>query len=91
MRLYNGAGEQPVSEEKGRPKPAAERETEDEKGLLDFCRVPRTRKEILGYLGIASAQYALKRYLTPLVQAGRIRLSNPEHPKSTKQKFQTVE
>ena len=91
VRLYNGVGEQSVSEEKGQPKPAVERETEDEKGLLDFCRVPRTRKEILGYLGIASAQYALKRYLTPLVQAGRIRLSNPEHPKSTKQKFQTVE
>lgn len=67
--------------------PAAVR---DEKGLLEFCKTPRTRKEILAYLGIPSAQYALRRYLTPLVQSGQIAMTNPAHPKSPKQTFQTV-
>ena len=62
----------------------------DEKGLLEFCKTPRTRKEILAYLGIPSAQYALRRYLTPLVQSGQIAMTNPAHPKSPKQTFQTV-
>lgn len=62
----------------------------DEKGLLEFCKTPRTRKEILAYLGIPSAQYALRRYLTPLVQSGQIAMTNPAHPKSPKQTFQTI-
>lgn len=35
------------------------------KGLLEFCRTPRTRSEIIEYLDIASGQYALRRYLDP--------------------------
>ena len=64
--------------------------TEDEKRLLEFCRVPRTRKEIIDFLGIASGQYALKRYLDPLVQAGAIRLTMPETPRSPHQQYFTA-
>lgn len=65
--------------------------TADPKELLVFCRQPRSRAEIVSYLGIASAQYALRRYLDPLVAAGKIRLSLPDKPSSEKQTFQTVE
>lgn len=62
----------------------------DEKGLIDFCRTPRSRKEILDYLAIPSRQYAQKRYLEPLIRAGLIAMSEPDHPKSPRQRFYTV-
>lgn len=64
---------------------------QDEKGLLDFCRTPRSRNEIIGYLGISSGQYALRRYLNPLIEAGAIRLMRPDTPRSPKQEYVTVD
>lgn len=61
----------------------------DPKGLLAFCRQPRSRAEIIAYLGIPSAQYALRHYLDPLVKMGAIRLSLPDKPRSPKQTYQT--
>lgn len=62
-------------------------ELNDEKGLLDFCREPRSRKEIVEFLGISSGQYALRRYLEPLVQANAILLTIPDSPRSPRQKY----
>ena len=45
------------------------------RGLLAFCQEPRTRKEVIEYLEISSAQYALRRYLDPLVESGAIRMT----------------
>lgn len=63
----------------------------DPKGLLAFCQEPRTRKEIITYLNISSEQYALRKYLDPLVQCGAIQLTVPEKPKSRKQKYVAAE
>ena len=77
------------------PQKAAEPSTEvlpkDPKGLLAFCRQPRSRAEIIAYLGIPSAQYALRHYLDPLVEVGAIQLSLPDKPRSPKQTYQTAE
>ena len=62
----------------------------DEKGLLEFCRTPRSRAEIIEYLAISSAQYALRHYLDPLIKAGAIRLLLPDKPRSPKQQYETV-
>lgn len=70
---------------------AAEKENvQDEKGLLEFCRTPRTRSEIIEYLDIASGQYALRRYLDPLVESGAIQLTLPDKPRSPKQQYVTA-
>ncbi len=61
----------------------------DDKDLLEFCAVPRTRKEVSDYLQIASVQYAIKRYIDPLVKKNVILLSIPNHPRSPKQTYQT--
>lgn len=58
-----------------------------EKELLAFCRIPRTRAEIIAHLDIGSGQYALRRYLEPLVQAGTIRMTLPDKPRSRKQQY----
>lgn len=63
----------------------------DTKGLLTFCGDWKTRKEIITYLGLASGQYALSRYLYPLVKSGAIELFIPNMPGSSKQKYRTVQ
>lgn len=57
---------------------------EDPKGLMAFCREPRNRAEIIAHLEISSSQYALRRYLEPLVEAGAILPLLPDKPRSSK-------
>jgi len=60
-----------------------------ESDILTFCLTPRSRKEIANFLGINSQAYAISTYVTPLVNAGKIKLSIPERPKSPDQKYTT--
>ena len=55
--------------------------------LIFFCRTPRTRKEISDYLGLNSVTYAIQTYIMPLVIAGKIKLSVPDKPSSSKQLY----
>lgn len=55
--------------------------------LLVFCRTPRTRQEICEYLGLSSITYAIQTHVMPLVENGKIKMSNPDKPKSPKQLF----
>ena len=86
LTLFNTRAEQEVAS-------AAEPKAgyEDEKGLIAFCRVARTRAEIVEYLAIPSGQYALRRYLDPLVQAKVILMTMPDKPRSPSQKYYTAE
>lgn len=61
----------------------------EEADLLGFCAMPRTRQEIADFLGIRAVQYAMKRYVEPLIARGAITLSIPDHPRSKKQTYQT--
>lgn len=64
-----------------------EPESEEVNDLLVFCRTPRTRKEICEYLGLSSITYAIQTHVMPLVESGKMKMSNPEKPKSPKQLF----
>ena len=55
--------------------------------LIMFCKTPRTRKEICDYLGLASVTYAIQTHIMPLVGIGKIKLSIPDKPKSSKQLY----
>ena len=57
--------------------------------LLLYCRTPRTKKEIGAFLGLSSTTYAIQRYVMPLVEQGKIKMSMPDKPKSPKQLFYT--
>jgi ATP-dependent DNA helicase RecG len=59
----------------------------DSKQLILFCKTPRTRKEISEYLGLSSITYAIQRHVMPLVKAGKIKLSIPDKPTSSKQRY----
>ena len=58
--------------------------------LVAFCNVERTRQEILDYLGLASRRYLLEKYLKPLLQSGRLRMTLPDKPQSKYQKYVSV-
>ena len=55
--------------------------------LITFCKTPRTRQEIADFLGIGVSNYLMKRYIQPLLDDGRLKMTLPDRPKSRKQKF----
>ncbi len=61
-----------------------------EKDLLVFCKTPRSRKEIAEYLGLSSVSYAITQYAQPLVNAGKLKMTIPQKPKSTYQMYVTA-
>ena len=58
--------------------------------ILDFCKTPRSRKEITRYLNFKTETYAINKYVLPLVEKNLIALSIPGKPSSSKQKYTTV-
>jgi ATP-dependent DNA helicase RecG len=59
--------------------------------LLEFCRISRTRQEIVDFLGLSnSPTYAMRAYVRPLIADGRLRLAIPDKPQSKNQTYQTV-
>ena len=55
--------------------------------LLDFCKTPRSRKEIADFLKLKTTSYAMQRYVMPLLESGKLKMTNPEHPGSHAQKY----
>ena len=58
--------------------------TED--AILDFCSVPRTRAELIEFTG-KSRTHTMINIIGPLVSEGKIKLTLPDKPKSSKQKY----
>ena len=69
----------------------SDEEQESGKDLAVFCQVPRSRKEICAYLGLSSMAYAMKKHVQPLIDAGVIRMTLQERPKSSKQMYISTE
>ena len=61
--------------------------TEEAMDLILFCRTPRNRKEICEYLGLTSVTYAIQKHVLPLVEAGQLKMSLPDKPKSPRQLY----
>lgn len=57
-----------------------------EQDILDFCSVPRSRAELIEFTG-KSRTYTMINIIAPLVNAGKLNLTLPEKPKSSKQRY----
>ena len=57
--------------------------------ILEFCKTPRSRKEIAEFLRFKSETYVINKYVTPLVDKQLITLAVPDKPSSSKQKYTT--
>ena len=55
--------------------------------ILEFCRSPKSRKEIQDYLGIKDRRHFSKNILSPLLRGGLLKLSIPSKPTSPNQKY----
>ena len=54
--------------------------------ILEFCCTPRTRAELIAFTG-KSRTYTMAKVVQPLIDSGKLKLTIPEKPKSSKQKF----
>ena len=61
--------------------------TNKQKDIVNFCSVPRTGREILERLGVSNQTKNRERYITPLVAAGYLQMTNPDNPTASNQKY----
>ena len=59
--------------------------------LLEFCREPRSREEMMAHIGVAGVEYFRKKYLVPMQQDGLIRKVELDKPTSRHQKYIALE
>lgn len=55
--------------------------------ILEFCKTPRSKKELADFLGISSVTYGIRKYIDPLVEQGLLVMSNPDVPGSRSQRY----
>ena len=58
--------------------------------IVNFCSVPRTTAEIMERLGLSNQTKNRERYITSLVAAGYLQMTNPENPTASNQKYKKV-
>lgn len=61
-----------------------------DKELLAYLSEERTRQEIVDFLGMDSVTYAMQKYINPLIEAGKVKYTIPEKPKSRNQRYIAV-
>lgn len=54
--------------------------------ILEFCETPRTRAELTEFTGM-SRYHTMSNIIQPLIDSKKIKLTIPEKPKSSKQKY----
>lgn len=59
-----------------------------EERILEFCKTPRTRAELIEFTG-KSRVYTMDKLINPLVYAGKLKLELPDKPKSSKQRYKS--
>ena len=55
--------------------------------ILDFCSIPRSRKEIQTHLGLTGRNNFNDKYLKPLLVSGKLKMTIPDKPNSRLQKY----
>lgn len=58
-----------------------------EKDIIQFCSIPRSAKEILDRVGVSSHTKNREKYVTALVEAGYLEMTNPDNPNASNQKY----
>jgi len=64
---------------------------EKEKMILDFCKNPKSSREILDFIGVSYHSKNMANYINSLIDAGCLYYTNPENMKYSKQKYFTIE
>lgn len=63
------------------------KKSDQEKIILEFCKEPKSKKEIMQYIGYKHTTNFTKLILNPLLEQGKIEMTIPEQPKNRNQKY----
>lgn len=71
--------------------PTSELIDQETKELLEFCKIPKSRREIQEFIGFKSRNYLRKNILNPLIKGELLFLTVPDKPTSPNQKYYSKE
>lgn len=57
------------------------------KGLLEFCKTPRSREEMQQFMKLNHRGYFRRKILNPLIKGGLLKPTIPDKPTSPNQKY----
>lgn len=57
--------------------------------LIKFCKIPKSKKEVNRFLGMSdnTAQWVWEKYLQPMIDDGRLKITLPSNKRSKNQRF----
>lgn len=91
-RIYSG--KEPIMEEGDvfkvtipLNKNAFDRAQDRAQDILIFCKFPKSLKEIIEYFGYKNARKFREKYIQPLVDDNRLKMTIPDKPTSKNQKY----
>lgn len=58
-----------------------------QRDVVNFCSVPRSSREILERAGVSYHSKNVQNYITNLVEAGYLEMTNPDNPNASNQKY----
>ena len=58
----------------------------DAADIIEFCRTPRSRDELTEFTG-KSRYYTMSALIAPLIEQGKLKMTLPDKPKSSKQRY----
>ena len=58
--------------------------------ILVFCQKEKSKKEICEYMGYHNRTFFTRKYLFPLLQEGKLQMTQPDKPSSRSQKYIAV-
>ena len=58
--------------------------------ILEFCKEPKSVKEIMEYIGLKHSQTFMYDYLKTLLEKGKLQMTIPDKPQSRNQKYVTI-
>ena len=62
-----------------------------EEMILQYCSIPRTKREIVEHFEYSDIKYFSKGFLKPLLESGRLQMTFPDKPSSPNQKYVAAE
>ena len=77
ITFYNGVIEQKVN---GYNSQSGDIDKMNE--LMEYCKEPRSRKEIADFLGMSTIYWMMQKYINPLLEKGMLAMTKPDVPKS---------
>ena len=60
-----------------------------EETILAFCKTPRSREELAAFTG-RTQSYTMSYLVRPLLESGKLAMSNPDAPKNPSQRYLRV-